>query len=85
MQDKGVLNLTCTRSLYTDHSFKVESGGAVNVKCFGNVALKEDVVNAGGKINVNAAETTLANGFSLEKGGELSITTHKWNGYEPSE
>lgn len=85
LQDKGILNLTCTRSLYTDHSFKVESGGTVNVKCFGNVALKEDVVNAGGKINVNAAETTLVNGFSLEKGGELSITTHKWNGYEPSE
>lgn len=78
ISEGGVLNLFCTRYLNTDKSFNISTGGELNVRCFGEVHLYSDNIEAGGAMNVTARQTTLEQGFCVEKGGTLSIDCHRW-------
>ncbi|WP_290383729.1 hypothetical protein [uncultured Duncaniella sp.] len=76
MQD-GIVNITSTRSLATDKAFEIKKEGAVDLRSFGDILLCKDVVKNGGKLNVTGEEVCLNSGFTVEKGGELVISTNK--------
>ncbi len=76
MQD-GIVNITSTRSLATDKAFEIKKEGAVDLRSFGDILLCKDVVKNGGKLNVTGQEVCLNSGFTVEKGGELVISTNK--------
>ena len=74
----GNLDLVATRNFTSKKAFDISNGGKVNLSSYyGNVVLESDNIQEGGELQVSSKETTLKNGFSVAKGGELTITPER--------
>lgn len=78
ISSEGVLDLVATRNFTSKKAFEISNGGKVNLTSYyGNVVLESDNIQEGGELQVSAKETTLKNGFSVAKGGELTINPER--------
>ena len=77
IKQEGIINLRCLSSFSTDNALTIEHGGKLSINADMDVSLKEDLVKNGGKLEIISNSTILGPGFSVEKGGSLTIKTHE--------
>lgn len=57
------------------NAFEITEGGFVKLKSLsGSILLKEDNIKKGGRMDVCAKDVRLDSGFTVELGGELTIS-----------
>ena len=75
VMEGGSLTLTSTRNFETTNAFEITEGGFVKLKSLsGSILLKEDNIKKGGRMDVCAKDVRLDSGFTVELGGELTIS-----------
>ena len=76
INDNGILEIIATRELKTRQAFNIGIGGTVSItNMSGETNLSHDTVSYGGKFEICSKETVLGEGFTVEKGGELTISS----------
>jgi len=71
----GKLEITATRKIATSKGFDITDGGEVVLTSLGKAELKDDCVEKGGNLTVDAASVSLQSGFEVKKGGTLFVST----------
>lgn len=77
IHSSGELTINATQYIKTDKAFNVFGDGKVVLDAFGSVELKSDKIAKGGTMQVDCKEVLLDKGFSVERGGELTINIRK--------
>lgn len=74
-------NADVTVSAYTDitsdNGITVDDGGNLTMIADGKASFSNDEVKTGGSLTISASKVTIEGGFSVAKGGKLSITPRK--------
>lgn len=73
LSDNGNLNLTFTRGVETKKAFDIRENGKVSVSSFGYAKFNDDVVEAGGSLDVKCKDIEFGPGFCVNKGGILTV------------
>ena len=73
LSDNGNLNLTFTRGVETKKAFDIRENGKVSVSSFGYAKFNDDVVEAGGSLDVKGKDIEFGPGFCVNKGGILTV------------
>lgn len=73
IESGGLLKIKALNRISTYDGFIVKDKGTAVFNCKNNVYLQGGTIENNGKLNVTAHEVTLYGGFSIEKGGVLTI------------
>lgn len=72
------ITINSYETIFSDTGIRVGRGGILNLSSRKDTVSKEDVVESGGVLNIESeGSVTLQSGFTVEKGGELTINCGK--------
>lgn len=71
------ISVSAYTDITSDNGITVDDGGNLTMIADGKASFSNDEVKTGGSLTISASKVTIEGGFSVAKGGKLSITPRK--------